>query len=127
MIEVVAALMAASVETGIDYSILHSLCKVESGLNPAAINHYDGGTHSYGLCQIKLSTAKLMGYRGDATALMSPKTNAMYAAKYLKHQLNRYDGNMWYAVSAYNMGTAKTNKDGKVWNAEYVYRVLYGQ
>lgn len=40
--------------------------------------------------------------------LFGPYTNAFYAAKYLKKQLDRYDGSWIAAIAAYNSGTLKT-------------------
>ena len=38
---------------------------------------------NYGLMQIKLATARSMGYRGDAAGLLDADTNMTYAVKYL--------------------------------------------
>lgn len=85
--------------------LLGAICTVESANNPSAIHHNDGKGDSLGLCQIKLATARLVGFRGTRKQLMHPKTNALYAAKYLKHQISRYHGNYAKAVTAYNQGT----------------------
>lgn len=67
----------------------------------------DGGSPSIGLCQVKLKTSKWLGYKGTEKQLLNPTVNAYYAAKYLKYQLKRYNGNTEKALIAYNRGNAK--------------------
>jgi len=50
----------------------------ESGFNPRAV--YRG---NYGLMQIRLGTARSLGYRGEAAGLLDPATNMTYAVRYL--------------------------------------------
>ena len=88
-------------------ALLSSLCFVESRHKISAVHHDDGGADSLGICQIKLTTAKERGFRGTSKQLMRPEMNIKYAAKYLKHQLDRYDGSIEKAVIAYNRGNAK--------------------
>lgn len=87
-------------------NLLSSLCYVESHHKVSAIHHDDGGADSLGICQIKLKTAKNMGFKGTAKQLMDPKMNIKYAGKYLRHQINRYHS-IPIAVIAYNRGSAK--------------------
>jgi soluble lytic murein transglycosylase-like protein len=84
--------------------LLSSLCYVESGHNPKAINHNDGGSPSYGKCQVKRDTARLV--MGRDVNLMDEQTNMLVAAKYLRRQYERY-GNWDKAVLAYNAGRYK--------------------
>lgn len=97
-----------SVLQGIPEGLLESICYKESNLNVKAINLFDGKTHSYGVCQVKLETAKFMGFKGDGKALQDPETNITYAAKYLKYQHRRY-GSWIKAIGAYNRGSVKAN------------------
>lgn len=91
---------------GLPPELLSSLCFVESRHKISAIHHDDGGSESLGLCQIKLNTAKSLGFRGTPNQLMEPKYNIKYAAKYLSHQIKRYDS-VKKGVIAYNRGNAK--------------------
>lgn len=86
--------------------LLSGLCFVESSHQAFAIHREDGIGDSIGLCQVKLATARWLGYTGDARGLLVASVNAHYAAKYLRYQLNRYHGNIEDAVSAYNAGHA---------------------
>jgi len=103
--------------------LLSSLCYVESKHDIHAIHHDDGNSDSLGICQIKLQTAKELGFKGSKADLMKPENNIKYAGKYLRKQLARYKNNSPMAVSAYNMGTFKP---GKVFaaNQTYVDRVF---
>ena len=60
-------------------ALVHRLVVRESKYNPELIGH--GGT--IGLMQIKLATARGVGYTGDADGLRDPETNLTYGVKYL--------------------------------------------
>lgn len=98
----------ASTAFDLPNNLLASVCYIESHYDANAMRHDDGNGDSLGLCQIKLQTAKLMGFNGTAKQLMNPIVNSHYAAKYLSHQLIRYNGNVTKALVAYNMGSAKS-------------------
>lgn len=97
--------LTVSLQLNLPPGLLSSVCYVESRHNPAAIHHDDGGSDSLGLCQIKLSTARWLGFKGTEQDLMNPQINAHYAGAYLRYQLNRY-GSVKKAVTAYNIGHA---------------------
>jgi soluble lytic murein transglycosylase-like protein len=113
------AIVAASEDNDIPLKILSGLCWVESNHNPKALNRFDGKTASYGLCQIKLATARSMGFKGSFKLLYNPIINAQYAAKYLRKQYLRYDKNWIKAISAYNGGKSVLSE-----NSEYVNKVF---
>lgn len=104
--------------------LLSALCYVESTHNVSAIHHDDGGGNSVGVCQVKLETAKMLGFKGTERQLMDPKVNVEYAAKYLKKQLNRYGQNSPKAVAAYNAGTYHPGKKDFAKNQHYVNKVF---
>lgn len=87
--------------------LLDAVCYVESKHSISAYVNHDGRSPSYGVCQIKLATARHMGFKGTPEQLMEPRRNIYYAAKYLNYQLLRY-GNVEQAVMAYNQGYSKT-------------------
>lgn len=116
--------VAASQSFNLPTGLLSSLCFVESSHNVKAIHHDDGGSNSVGICELKLSTARLLGFKGTERQLMIPKDNIKYAAKYLKKQLKRYHGNISKAVAAYNAGTYRRNCFGYPKNKKYVTKVF---
>ena len=63
---------------GIPESLIFRMIKIESGGNPRAVSK-----GNYGLMQIRLGTARGMGYRGNAAGLLDADTNMTYAVKYL--------------------------------------------
>jgi Transglycosylase SLT domain len=60
-------------------ALVHRLIVRESKYNPELIGH----GRTIGLMQIKLATAKGVGYTGDADGLRDPETNLTYGVKYL--------------------------------------------
>ena len=79
--------------------LLRRVIKRESGGNPRVI--YKG---NYGLMQIKLATARAMGYRGTAAGLLDADTNMTYAVKYLAGAYHVAGGNTNRAVHYYAAG-----------------------
>src|ERR1700759_2924520 len=74
--------------------LVHRLIVRESKYNPELIGH--GGT--IGLMQIKLATARGVGYTGDAESLRDPETNLKYGVKYLAGAYRAADGDYDRAV-----------------------------
>lgn len=64
---------------GVPEALVHRVIMRESRYRPGLVGH--GGT--IGLMQIKLATARGLGYTGDAAGLRDPNTNLTYAVKYL--------------------------------------------
>jgi soluble lytic murein transglycosylase-like protein len=60
-------------------ALVHRVIVRESKYHPALVGR--GGT--IGLMQIKLATARGLGYTGDAAGLRDPDTNLAYGVKYL--------------------------------------------
>lgn len=103
----------------IPVTLLMAVCFQES-THRNVINVHDGGSASFGICQVKFSTAKLVDKKAKITDLLIPKKNIRFAALYLKKQLVRYEGNQDKAIAAYNAGKVKYNKRGKFVNQKYV-------
>jgi soluble lytic murein transglycosylase-like protein len=57
-----------------------------------------------GLMQIKLATARSMGYRGSAAGLLDPETNLTYGVRYLAGAYRAARGNHGRAVGYYASG-----------------------
>jgi len=70
-----------------------------------------------GLMQIKLATARGLGYTGDAAGLRDPNTNLTYGVKYLAGAYHAANGDqnraMHYYASGY-YGAAKRQGVGQV-------------
>ena len=79
--------------------LLRRIIKRESGGNPRVV--YKG---NFGLMQIKLATARSMGYAGTAAGLLDADTNMTYAVKYLAGAYHVADGNANRAVHYYAAG-----------------------
>lgn len=114
------ALETASTEVGVPFRLLAAICSVESSLNPYQKPTDDNGSLSYGMCQIKEGTARLVGFNSKVNILSNVKVNTYYAAMYLKKQLERYNGDWIVALAAYNAGSAHWH----IRNQEYVNKVL---
>ena len=111
----------AAKKVGISGALLLAVCVHESGLKNIT-NEFDHGSPSIGVCQLKKKTAEMLGFKGNRIALENPATNIWWAAKYLKWQLERYDGNACKAISAYNSGSyhESKKKPGYPRNLKYV-------
>jgi len=102
-----ALFISMSAYYGLPPGLLSSVCYVESKHNISALHKHDGNGDSIGVCQIKLKTARHMGFHGTEAQLMIPRNNVKYAAKYLSYQMKRYH-NINKAIIAYNYGNAKS-------------------
>ncbi len=93
--------------------LVRRIIKRESGGNPRVVSK-----GNFGLMQIKLATARSMGYTGSAAGLLDADTNMTYAVKYLAGAYRAADGNAnravhYYAAGYYYAAKAKgqLNKD----------------
>lgn len=85
---------------GINSELLKGIAKIESGLNPNAININSNGSKDLGLMQINSSWIANMGL--DYGRLMSdPCYNVMTGARILKTCVDKH-GYEWKAVGCYN-------------------------
>lgn len=84
---------------GVPLSLVERVIKRESGGNPRAVSR-----GNYGLMQIRLGTARAMGYGGSAAGLLDPQTNMTYAVRYLAGAYRAAGGNESRAVALYARG-----------------------
>ncbi len=115
-------LITAAKLMNIPATLLLAICTTESNLKNV-INPDDGGSPSYGICQVKLGTAKMFSTSVTQHDLMLPRVNAHYAALYVRYQLKRYRYNIPNAISAYNAGSLFLTDKGKHTNEAYVIKV----
>ena len=80
--------------------LVHRVIVRESRYQPNLVGR--GGT--IGLMQIKLATARSLGYTGTAEGLRDPETNLTYAVKYLAGAFRAANGDHNRAVSYYASG-----------------------
>jgi soluble lytic murein transglycosylase-like protein len=123
--------MAASAAStaGIPASLVERVIKRESGGNPRAVSR-----GNYGLMQIRLGTARAMGYSGSAEGLLDAQTNMTYAVKYLAGAYRAAGGNESRAVALYASGyyaQAKAQgfspQDGYVASARQQFTATWGE
>src|ERR1700677_2473397 len=81
-------------------ALVHRVIVRESRYQPALVGR--GGT--IGLMQIKLATARSLGYTGDAAGLRDPNTNLTYAVKYLAGAYRAANGDHNRAIHYYAAG-----------------------
>jgi soluble lytic murein transglycosylase-like protein len=84
---------------GVPENLVRRVIRRESGGNPRAVH-----AGNYGLMQIRLGTARAMGYRGSAAGLLDPDINMTYAVKYLAGAYRAAGGNADRAVHYYAAG-----------------------
>jgi soluble lytic murein transglycosylase-like protein len=84
---------------GMPVAFVRQVIRRESNFNPRAV--YRG---NYGLMQIRLGTARSLGYRGTAEGLLDPATNMTYAMRYLAGAYRAAHGNEARTLVLYSRG-----------------------
>ena len=84
---------------GLPDSLVERIIRRESGGNSRAVH-----AGNYGLMQIRLGTARAMGYTGSAAGLLDPQTNMTYALRYLAGAYRAAGGNESRAIALYSRG-----------------------
>jgi soluble lytic murein transglycosylase-like protein len=85
---------------GVPEALVHRVIVHESRYQPHLVGR--GGT--IGLMQIKLATARSLGYTGSAEGLRDPDTNLTYAVKYLAGAYRAANGDHARAMHYYASG-----------------------
>ena len=85
--------------SGLPASLIQRVIARESGGNPRAVH-----AGNYGLMQIRLGTARAMGYTGSAAGLLDPQTNMTYGLRYLAGAYRAAGGNENRAIALYQRG-----------------------
>jgi soluble lytic murein transglycosylase-like protein len=84
---------------GVPESLVHRVIMRESRYNSRAVSR-----GNYGIMQIRLGTARAMGYTGSAAGLLDPNTNMTYAVRYLAGAYRAAGGNHNRAMAYYAGG-----------------------
>jgi soluble lytic murein transglycosylase len=95
---------------GLDPNLVASLIRQESEFNPAAISH----ANAYGLMQLLPTVgkgeARELKVRGFNTGmLLSAPTNIQLGTRYFKEMVEKYNGQVEYALAAYNAGSNRVD------------------
>ena len=85
---------------GVPEALVHRVIQRESRYRPQLI----GRCGCIGLMQIKLATARGLGYTGDAAGLRDPNTNLTYGVKYLAGAYRAAKGDPNRAMHYYASG-----------------------
>ena len=84
---------------GLPVALVRLVIRRESNFNPRAV--YRG---NYGLMQIRLGTARALGYRGTAEGLLDPQTNMTYGVPYLAGAYRAAHGDEARTLVLYSRG-----------------------
>jgi soluble lytic murein transglycosylase-like protein len=85
---------------GVPVSLAHAVIRVESNYKPKA----RGSAGEIGLMQLKLQTARGLGYRGSAKGLYNPSTNLRYGMAYLGQARKLGGKSVCGTILKYNAG-----------------------
>lgn len=85
---------------GVSSALAHAVVRHESNFRPEV----RGQAGEIGLMQIKLSTARGLGYTGTAKGLYEPSTNVQYGMKYLAQAQKLGGGSVCGTILKYNAG-----------------------
>jgi soluble lytic murein transglycosylase-like protein len=105
---------------GVPEALVHRVIVRESRYQPRLVGR--GGT--IGLMQIKLATARGLGYTGTAEGLRDPNTNLTYAVKYLAGAYRAANGDHNRAVHYYASGYYEVAKHQRLAHVRHGEPVL---
>lgn len=106
-LQIKAAVHAGSIDLAvkkyqIDKELIQAVIAVESCFNPKAVSP----AGAEGLMQLMPATADRFGVADSFNA----RQNILAGSRYLKWLLNRFDGNLKYAIAGYNAGEGRIDQ-----------------
>jgi len=105
----IARLVRANAQRyGLDPNLVLAVIRVESGFKPYAVSK----AGARGLMQLMPGTAAEMGLAPDT--IFDPAHNIAAGTQYLAKMLGLFDGNVAYALAAYNAGPGNVKKYGGI-------------
>jgi hypothetical protein len=99
-------IMHAAQTYQVDAALIQAIIMAESNYNPKAVSHRG----AQGLMQLMPTTAKWLGVQDS----FDPALNIDGGVRYFKRLLDRFDGNIKFALAAYNAGSRYVHKYGGV-------------
>jgi soluble lytic murein transglycosylase-like protein len=104
----------------VDPELIRAVINQESGSRPCAVSEVG----AQGLMQLMPATASELGVQNA----FDPKQNVDAGAKLLKQLLAKYNGDISLALSAYNAGESRVDREGAVppisETINYVFSIL---
>lgn len=93
-------------KNNIDPYLVLAIIKTESGFNDKALSN----KQAKGLMQIMDSTANEINTEYETLDTYNIKVNIALGTKYLSYLINKYDGNYYLAICAYNAGIGNVDE-----------------
>ena len=96
---------------GLDPYFVAALIRQESEFNPDAKSH----ANAYGLMQLIPSTGRMLGRQQGTTVartsmLLNPSLNIQLGTRYLRSQLDEWNGDVYRTLAAYNAGPGRVKQ-----------------
>lgn len=104
--ELASEIYDAASEAGIDPKLAYGLVKTESSFQNRAVSHVG----ARGLTQVMPRTAKWLRPGTKAEDLYDRKINLSLGFKYLNQLIDKYDGDVELALTAYNRGPGTVDR-----------------
>jgi soluble lytic murein transglycosylase-like protein len=86
-------------ENAVPVALAHAVIRIESNYNSRIVH-----AGNYGLMQIKLATARSLGFGGSPASLLDPSVNLHYGLKYLGGAYEQAGGDLCRAIMKYQSG-----------------------
>lgn len=90
----------------VDPALIRAVIEAESGWNASAVSRRGAG----GLMQLHPATAQRLGVQD----VFNPRQNVDAGARHLRTLLERYNGNLDFALAAYNAGEGAVDRHGGI-------------